>query len=86
MFELNKLDNVLYGLIDNHISNLKKYLNMDLEYEDNKSNIVKDLLDQIDEIYTNSKFNKFKNDDKISEILYLLYNNRKLIIQNYKNI
>ena len=84
LFELNKLDNVLYSLIDYHISNLKKYINMDLEYEENKLNIVKDLLDKIDDIYTNSKFNKFKNDDYISEILYYLYNNRKSIIQNYK--
>ena len=86
LFELNKLDDILYGLIDNHIYKIKKYLEMNLEYEENKLIMVKNFVDKIDEIYNNSKINKFKNDDKISEILYFLYNNRKLIIQNYKNI
>ena len=86
LFELNKLDDVLYGLIDNHIYKIKKYLEMNLEYEENKLIMVKNFIDKIDEIYDDSKINKFKNDDKISEILYFLYNNRKLIIQNYKNI
>lgn len=57
---------------------------MDLKYDENKLVMVKNLVNKIDEIYNNSKFNKFKNNDMISNIIYFLYNNRKLIIQNYK--
>ena len=89
LFELNKSEDVLHELVDKHVYNIQKYLNMNLKYEKNILPIVKQFLNkinEINEIYDDSKINKFKNDDKISEILYFLYNNRKLIIQNYKNI
>ena len=81
---MKRLENILYELIENHIFKIKKYLEMDLKYEENKLVIVINLVNKIDEIYNNSKFNKFKNNDMISNIIYFLYNNRKPIIQNYK--
>ena len=82
-FELDKLENVLYDLIDKHIENIKEYLDMDLNFQENKLFAVKQLLEKITEIYDNDNFNKFKNDDQISEILLFLYNNRELVIKNY---
>jgi len=84
LFELNKMDNVLYGLVDNHINKLKKYLKMDLPYEDNKSGIVNQLLKKIDIVYDDDNSLKFKNDDNISEIMYYLYNNRNMVIKHYE--
>ena len=83
-FELDKLENVLYDLIDKHIENIKEYLDMDLNFQENRLPVVKQLLDKITEIYDNDNFNKFKNDDQISEILLFLYNNRELVIKNYE--
>ena len=83
-FELNKLENVLYDLIDKHVENIKEYLDMNLNFQDNRLPAVKQLLDKITEIYDNDNFNKFKNDDNISDILLFLYNNRELVIKNYE--
>ena len=83
-FELDKLENVLYDLIDNHIENIKEYLDMDLNFQENRLPAVKQLLEKITEIYDNNNFNKFKNDDHISDILLFLYNNRELVIKNYE--
>ena len=82
-FELDKLENILYDLIDKHIDNIKQYLDMDLNFQENKLPTVKKLLDKISEIYDNDNFYKFKNDEHISEILFFLYNNRELVIKNY---
>ena len=84
IFELNKIDDVLYGLVDNHIEKLKRYLKMDLPYEDNKSGIVGQLLKKIDVVYDDDNSLKFKNDDNISEIMYYLYNNRNMVIKHYE--
>ena len=83
-FELDKLENVLYDLIDKHIENIKEYLDMDLNFQENRLPIVKQLLDKITEIYDNDNFSKFKNDEQISDILLFLYNNKELVIKNYE--
>ena len=57
---------------------------MDLNFQENRLPTVKQLLDKLTEIYDNDNFNKFKNDDQISEILLFLYNNRVLVIKNYE--
>ena len=83
-FELDKLENVLYDSIDKHIENIKDYLDMDLIFQENKLSAVKQLLEKITEIYDNNNFNKFKNDEHITDILLFLYNNRELVIKNYE--
>jgi hypothetical protein len=84
IFELNKIDDVLHGLIDNHINKLKKYLKMDLPYENNKTGIVNQLLKKINVVYDDDNSLKFKNDENISEIMYYLYNNRNMVIKHYE--
>ena len=84
-FELDKIDNILYDLIDKHIDNIRQYLDMNLNFQESKVNAVMQLLEKINEVYDDENFNKFKNDDKISEILLFLYNNREVVIKNYEN-
>ena len=84
MRELIKLEDIIYSLIDNHVEKLKKYLKMNLPYENNKCIIVNKLLNNVNDVYDVDNLNKFKNYDKISEIIYYLYNNREIVIRNYE--
>ena len=57
---------------------------MNLPYENNKCIIVNKLLNNVNDVYDVDNLNKFKNYDKISEIIYYLYNNREIVIRNYE--
>ena len=80
-FILNKCENVLFDLIDNHRNNIEEYLESeDIDVKPKLIIAIKNLLKLLD---SNEKQYKEKKEDIIDEIKLMLYNNRKKVIDTH---
>jgi hypothetical protein len=83
-FELKILDDIMYDLIERHTSNIQDLLKMEnIYFEESKLPYVKKIIQRANELYDDLDKNIFKRDEIITEIKFILYNNREQVINNY---